>query len=167
MPTKSTPVASPVAQSVSGPPVSGGRPTHCRRVPFGAPALMQYRKRGAVAHPALVGSGARTCLDRARRAWSLCVGREGSRAPKLCPDPECFSWYIVYMDFSDGFAVLAGGTVLPPERWVAWGAVFSHFWGQGVRATSRVRFLIWLTFLCFRVLLGPCWVIGGMSASVY
>ena len=42
MPKKSTPATTPVAQTVTGPPVTGGRSPYCRRVPFGAPALMRY-----------------------------------------------------------------------------------------------------------------------------
>ena len=49
MPKKSTPATTPVAQSVSRLPGTGGRPPYCRRVPFRALALMRYQ-RGGVAH---------------------------------------------------------------------------------------------------------------------
>ena len=62
----------------------GGQPPNCRRVSFGAPALMRHKKRGAVAPTAL---GRRRCgraWTEIRRAWSLMLSQGRDRAHQSC-----------------------------------------------------------------------------------
>ena len=77
-PTKSTPAYTPVAQSVSRLPGTGGRPTHCRRVSFGAPALMRHKEKRRCSPTDFYSVGAERGRPwtEVRRAWS-CMRREG------------------------------------------------------------------------------------------
>ena len=101
LPKKSTPATTPVAQSVSRLPGTGGRPPYCRPVPFRALALMRYQKRRCSPPPSphrqvVVGRG--RAGTEVRRAWSYLLRCRGKRrqgrdrsAPKLRHGPECVS----------------------------------------------------------------------------
>ena len=89
MPKKTLPATAPVAQTVAGPPVTGGRSTHCQCVSFRASSDATQEKRRS-SPPALAGSRARTSQDRQSvHGEDKCRQRRDRSAPKLRHGPEC------------------------------------------------------------------------------